>query len=74
MYQIVTQMDKCDSMSCLTLLLSLSSTFHATVKLLDLRLQLQAEAHGQVSGMRLWMLKSVQHHNTTEDRVVKFIR
>lgn len=50
MYQIVTQIDKCDSMSRLTLLLSLSSTFHATVKLLDLQL-LQAEAHGQVSAM-----------------------
>lgn len=48
MYQIVTQIDECDSMSRMTLLLSLSSTFHATVKLLDLQL-LQAEA--QVRGM-----------------------
>lgn len=49
MYQIVTAADECDSVSRLTLLLSLSSTFHATVKLLDLQL-LQTEAHGRVSG------------------------
>lgn len=50
MYHVVTQIDKCDSMSRLTLLLSLSSTFHASVKSHDLQL-LQAEARGQVSGM-----------------------
>lgn len=50
MHPIVARIDKSDSMSRLTLLLSLSSTFHATVKLLDLQL-LQAEAHGQAGGM-----------------------
>lgn len=40
MYHTVTQIDICDSKSRLTLLLSLSSTFHATVKLLDLQLLL----------------------------------
>lgn len=45
MYQILIE-DKYDSLSRLTLLLRLSPTFHATMKLLDSQL-LQADAHGQ---------------------------